>query len=179
MTLGERIKKVRRTLDLTQREFGERISIKQNSVAQIEMGRNTSDQTIVSICREFNINETWLRTGEGDPFVQRSKEDELAQVFSAISASDDELIKRIIRAYWKLDSKEKAAVKKLIDGFSSDGSSASPAAPAFAPAPARTIEEEARAEAKEYYYQLLAEKERAARSPASPDDTGGSAPKMA
>ena len=125
---------MRRSLDLTQREFGERISIKQNSVAQIEMGRNTSDQTVFSICREFNVNETWLRTGDGDMFVKQSKEDELNQVFTAIAVSDDELIKRIIRAYWKLDGKEKAAVKKLIDGFSSDGPSASPAAPAFAPA---------------------------------------------
>ena len=122
MTMGERIKKVRKALALTQREFGERISIKQNSVAQIEMGRNTSDQTIVSICREFNVNETWLRTGEGEMFIQQSKDDELEQMLSDIAASDDELIKRIIRAYWKLDDKEKAAVKKLIDGFSSESS---------------------------------------------------------
>ena len=124
--MGERIKKVRKALDLTQREFGERISIKQNSVAQIEMGRNTSDQTIVSICREFNVNETWLRTGEGEMFIQQSKDDELDQVLSAIAASDDELIKRIIRAYWRLDDKEKSAVKKLIDGFSSESSVSAP-----------------------------------------------------
>ena len=122
MTLGERIKKMRKALDLTQQEFADRIGMKRNSIAQVETGRNTSDQTITSICREFNVSETWLRTGEGEMFIQQSKDDELEQVLSDIAASDDELIKRIIRAYWKLDDKEKAAVKKLIDGFSSESS---------------------------------------------------------
>lgn len=66
MTLGERIKKVRRSLDLTQQEFADRIGMKRNSIAQVEMGRNTSEQTIFSICREFNVNEEWLRTGKGE-----------------------------------------------------------------------------------------------------------------
>ena len=72
MTLGERVKKARKALDLTQREFGARIAIKQNSVAQIEMGRNTSEQTIAAICKTFNVNETWLRTGVGEMFVPTS-----------------------------------------------------------------------------------------------------------
>lgn len=70
MTLGERIKKTRKALDLTQQEFADRLGMKRNSIAQVEMGRKTSDQTIVSICREFSINETWLRTGDGNMFVK-------------------------------------------------------------------------------------------------------------
>ena len=65
----DRFRKLRKTLDLTQKAFGERIGMKQNSIALIEMGRNTSDQTIISICREFNVNEEWLRTGEGEMFA--------------------------------------------------------------------------------------------------------------
>ena len=90
-------------------------------------------------------------------FVKQTEDDELAMVFSAIAASDDELIKRIIRAYWKLDDKEKAAVKKLIDGFTPASSSA--AVPVFAPAHTLTIEKEARAKAELYYHQLLSEQE--------------------
>jgi transcriptional regulator with XRE-family HTH domain len=56
--MNERIRKLRRILDLTQREFGERIGMKQNTIALIEGGRNTSDQTIMAICKEFNVNET-------------------------------------------------------------------------------------------------------------------------
>lgn len=57
-------------LDLTQREFGDYIGIKQNSIALIESGkRNASNQVIRSICREFNVNEEWLRYGTGEMFA--------------------------------------------------------------------------------------------------------------
>lgn len=70
-SLGERIKKLRRSLDLTQQGFGERIGVKQNTIALIESGkRNTSDQLLLGICREFGVNEMWLRTGEGAMFVK-------------------------------------------------------------------------------------------------------------
>lgn len=125
--MNERIKKLRKALDLTQRKFGERIGVKGNTIAQYEIGRNEPIDAVISlICREFSVSETWLRTGEGEMFQPLSPDDELSQVFSAIAASDDELIKRIIRAYWKLDDREKAAVKKLIDGFTAGGSSALP-----------------------------------------------------
>lgn len=68
--IGERIKKLRKALNMTQAAFAERIGIRQNSVAVIEMGKNTpSDQTVAFICREFRVNEAWLRTGEGEMFV--------------------------------------------------------------------------------------------------------------
>ena len=66
--MNERIKKVRKALDLTQQEFADRIGMKRNSIALIENGRNTSDQTVFAICREFNVNEEWLRTGSGEMF---------------------------------------------------------------------------------------------------------------
>lgn len=66
--MNERIKKVRKALDLTQQEFADRIGMKRNSIALIEKGRNTSDQTIFAICREFNVREEWLRNGIGEMF---------------------------------------------------------------------------------------------------------------
>lgn len=69
MTLGERVRKIRRQMDLTQQDFGKRIGIKSNSVSLIESGgRNASDQVILAICREFDISEDWLRTGTGEMF---------------------------------------------------------------------------------------------------------------
>lgn len=81
--IGERIKELRKALSLTQTAFGERIGLKQNSVALIEAGRATSDQTIFAICREFRVNEDWLRTGAGDMFVPTpaSIVDELAEEY--------------------------------------------------------------------------------------------------
>lgn len=67
--MNSRIKKVRKTLDLTQKEFGERIGVKGNTIAQYELGRNKPvDSVLALICREFNVNEKWLRTGEGEMF---------------------------------------------------------------------------------------------------------------
>lgn len=67
--MNTRIKKLRKALDLTQQVFAEKIGLKQNSIALIESGkRNISDQAVLSICREFNVNEEWLRDGTGEMF---------------------------------------------------------------------------------------------------------------
>lgn len=67
--MNERLKKLRRTLDLTQQEFADRIGSKRNTIAKYETDTNTPSAAVVSlICREFNVNEDWLRTGEGEMF---------------------------------------------------------------------------------------------------------------
>lgn len=67
--MKDRIKQLRKALELTQQEFADRIGIKRNSFANYETGRNTPiDAIIVSMCREFNVNEEWLRTGDGEMF---------------------------------------------------------------------------------------------------------------
>ncbi len=68
--MKDRIRKLRKTLDLTQRQFAERIGMKSNTIATYEMGRAfPSDPTINNICKEFSVREEWLRTGEGDMFA--------------------------------------------------------------------------------------------------------------
>lgn len=67
--MKDRIKKIRRELDLTQQEFAERLGIKRGAIANYEIGRNAPADSIVSlICREFNVDENWLRSGRGDMF---------------------------------------------------------------------------------------------------------------
>jgi len=74
VTLGERIKKVRKYLDLTQQMFCVRIGFKRNSLSLIESGkRNISDQAILAICREYDVSESWLRTGEGEMFLPKAE----------------------------------------------------------------------------------------------------------
>ena len=87
--MNERIKKLRKALDLTQKEFAERIGMKRNSIALIENGRNTSEQTIFAICREFNVNEEWLKTGTGEMFrtAPNSALDALAEEYKLSSSS--------------------------------------------------------------------------------------------
>jgi len=79
--LNERIKKLRRTLDLTQQEFADKIGIKRNSLANYETGRNTPiDAIVVSICREFNVNEEWLRNGIGEMFLPTDRNADIARL---------------------------------------------------------------------------------------------------
>lgn len=79
--MKERIKKIRRELNLTQQEFAERIGIKRNTIANYETGRNDPVDSVISlICREFNVREEWLRTGEGEMFKAKPSDilDQLA-----------------------------------------------------------------------------------------------------
>lgn len=79
--MNERLKKLRKVLDLTQQEFADRIGIKRNSFANYETGRNTPiDAIIISICREFNVSEDWLRDGIGDMFLPTDRNADIAKL---------------------------------------------------------------------------------------------------
>lgn len=118
MEIGERIKLARKKLGITQQELADSIGLKRNTIANYEIGQiQPSDRTVADICRVHNISEEWLRTGQGEMFIQISPDEELDYILGQIGAGTDETIVRIIRAYWKLDEKEKAAVRKLIDNL--------------------------------------------------------------
>lgn len=73
MSLGERIKKARKALDLTQQKFADQIGTTQNSLTGYETGRrNPSSSVINNICKTFDVNEEWLRTGKGEMFNAKS-----------------------------------------------------------------------------------------------------------
>ena len=79
MEIGERIKAVRKHFKLTQAEFGERIGVKGNTIATYEIGRNAPVDAIFSLlCREYGVNEIWLRSGEGEMFQAMTEDEELA-----------------------------------------------------------------------------------------------------
>lgn len=79
--MNERLKKLRKALDLTQQEFADRIGIKRNSFANYETGRNTPiDAIIISICREFNVSEDWLRDGIGNMFLPTDRNADIAKL---------------------------------------------------------------------------------------------------
>ena len=103
--MKDRIKLVRKTLKLTQQEFADRIGIKRNTVGLYEIGQSgVSDAVIKSICREFNVDETWLRTGEGEMFRKRTDNEVLTE-FAAdmVFEADDSFKKAIITTFAKMD----------------------------------------------------------------------------
>ncbi len=76
--MNDRIKKIRKELDLTQQKMADTLGVKRNTVAQWELGINSlTDQVIMAICREFNVNEEWLRTGNGEMFNEIDRENRL------------------------------------------------------------------------------------------------------
>ena len=79
--MNKRIKDIRMAHDLTQEDFGARIGITKASVSKLESSTtNPSEQTIRSICREFGVNEVWLRTGDGIPFLATDQDAELGEL---------------------------------------------------------------------------------------------------
>lgn len=91
MEIGERIKAVRKHFKLTQAEFGERIGVKGNTIATYEIGRNAPVDAIFSLlCREYGVNEIWLRSGEGDMFQAMNEDEELADYLGDVMHDEPE-----------------------------------------------------------------------------------------
>lgn len=97
--MKNRIKQVRKEAGLTQKEFAERLGLKQNTIATYEMGKiGASDAVLLSICREFEINEVWLRTGKGEMKAPINEDDRYFYNVSKLTRADDEAIIRWVNA---------------------------------------------------------------------------------
>lgn len=109
-TIGERIKWLRKDKDMTQQEFSERLGIKRNTVAQYETGKNKPlDSVIALICSKFAVNESWLRTGEGEPYVQLSRQAEIARIVGSFMDASPEREALIVALAGATDEEIKAA----------------------------------------------------------------------
>ena len=88
--MQNRIREVRKTLHMTQADFGAKIGVRGNTVTGYENGQRVpSDAVIVSICREFHVDEHWLRTGDGKMFTATTRDEEIMD-FVADTMQDDE-----------------------------------------------------------------------------------------
>lgn len=115
--MKSRIKQIRKEIGLTQVDFGEKIGVKGNTVTNYETGlRNPTDAVILSICREFNVNEDWLRNGTGEMF--KEKDGSFTELLSELDDSDDDFIKSLIKVYMGLDEDSKEALRKIANGMS-------------------------------------------------------------
>lgn len=98
--MNVRLKKIRKVLDLTQQEFADRIGIARGNIGAYEVGKNAPSDAVISlICREFNVNEEWLRNGTGDMFAPESVDEVDALVAKyGLSDADRILIEKYINA---------------------------------------------------------------------------------
>lgn len=112
IALNERIKEIRKYFGLNQTDFGEKIGIKQTTVAGYENGtRIPSDAVILSICREFQVDEHWLRTGEGEMLRPMSRNDELAQFLGQVIQDDEGFRRSLLTVMSRMTTDEWAMLE--------------------------------------------------------------------
>lgn len=117
-TIEERAKYLRKNiLENTQEAFAKKINLKRNTIAIFETGKqNISDRTIADICREFEVNEDWLRYGEGDIFKQKS-DDEINALVEKYKL--DDISKNILSTFVEMNENERAVMNKFLDSLAS------------------------------------------------------------
>lgn len=117
--MKDRLKQLRKTLGLTQQAFADKLGVKRNTVGQWECGINPlTDQTIFSICREFDVNKEWLCTGEGKMFVIRSDEEEIAAFLGDVLSEEGETYKKqLILALANLSDEGWRGIKEFLDAL--------------------------------------------------------------
>lgn len=114
--MEERIKELRKALGLTQQEFSDRIGVKRNTIAQYESGRNAPiDAVITLICRTYNVSEDWLRTGHGEMFLRRSRNEELAAFFGDVLSGEPDFRHRLITVLSRLSTEEWVLLEQVAD----------------------------------------------------------------
>lgn len=115
MTQGERVRELRKTLDYTLDKFGGKLGVQKAAISKIEKGENNlTDQMILSICREFNVNEEWLRTGEGGMFVTLNRTQQIAKLTTDLFKGEKDSFKeRLLFALSKLDESDWKVLERI------------------------------------------------------------------
>lgn len=109
------MKKLRKTLELTQQEFADKLRVPRNTIGGYEVGKsNPSDAAVNNICNTFNVNENWLRTGEGEMFIEMTRDEEIAAfVAKTLHSEEDSFKKRFISMLSALDESDWESLEKI------------------------------------------------------------------
>lgn len=115
MGYGERIFNLRKSLNLTLEKFGERLGVTKTTISRIEKEeRAMTEQMLKAICREFDINEEWLRTGEGEMYIEVDKENQLMiWAASVLKDESDSFRRRFVKALSELGEEEWELIEKF------------------------------------------------------------------
>ena len=113
MTENERVKELRKSLGLTQEKFGERVGLKKSAISQIESRVNgVTDQLRLAVFREFNVNEDWLRTGEGSMFSEPDEDEEITKFLGDILSDQPDFRRRLISVLSRMTPDEWALLEE-------------------------------------------------------------------
>ena len=115
--MNERIRELRKSLNLTMEAFGGRIGVSKSTISNIENGnRETREHMIKSICREFGVDYIWLTTGEGEMFVET--DDDFFERIDRIMAGENETRKNMFKALLYASDEDIEALARIIELFS-------------------------------------------------------------
>lgn len=117
--MNERIRELRKALDLTMERFGEVIGVSKSSISNIENGnRSLTERMFKDICREFDVNEEWLRTGEGKMFKELSRSEKIAVFLTdVLKDEDDSFRKQFIEAFSELDLNDWKVLERICNNI--------------------------------------------------------------
>lgn len=117
--MNERLKELRKELKLTQQEFANKIGISRGNIGAYEVGKNkTSDAVISLICTKFHVNEDWLRTGNGDMFIEMTKDEQIEEfIGDALRNEEDSFKKRLISGLAALDENGWKVLEDFLDSI--------------------------------------------------------------
>lgn len=126
-TIGNRIAKIIEAKGIKKVQFASQINVDQSYISQLTSGKKTpSDRTVADICREFNVSESWLRTGEGEMFVEKTESEELSAFFGDLLKDEPDFRHRLIAAMSRLTLDEWKVLERLateaVEGIKKDGS---------------------------------------------------------
>lgn len=113
--MKDRMKEIRKSIKKTQEEFAEFLGISKSNLASYEVGRRTPTDAVISlICQKCEVNEDWLRTGEGDMFIQMDRDEQIASFIGRIQSDAGETFKkRFISMLSSLDESEWEVLEKM------------------------------------------------------------------
>lgn len=114
--MQDRIKLLREVLGLSQSAFGNQINLKRNTISVIESGlRNVTDRVVFDICREFNVSEFWLRTGEGEMFNQ--VKNDLYSLFGEYADDLTEIEISLVKTVLRLSDESRVVFDKFLNDY--------------------------------------------------------------
>lgn len=126
--MNERIKKLRQALGLSQDEFGRRLGVTRGAVTNIELNKVEPKPLFVDlICREFNVSETWLRTGEGEMFQPKSRNEELFEFAAKVAEGDPGSIRsQLLAVMSRLTDEQWEVLAQVARDFAEEAKNAGP-----------------------------------------------------
>ena len=121
LNIGERIEILRKDLSMSRRVFGERLGVSESVIVNIEydrLKRPVQKESLYKlICKEFNVNEEWLRTGNGEMFVPLTRNQLITDFATDLIMEDNTFKKRLVEALAKLDEKDWEVLEKLAESL--------------------------------------------------------------